>query len=156
MLDQMHVQSHIHILYIFLTPQSLLGLEDVKASDVGHLTKLSNLTHLELGDCTGVPGDLLQSLSASLERLVHLRVERAPHLATAENLGELRLLRGLQNLELIDVQLKEGFGEGLVKMQALKKLLLIPVYKDEVQTKAEILRDKMNSRFWKTFFVQVP
>ena len=113
--------------------QSLLGLEDVKASDVDHLTKLSNLTHLELGDCTGlVPsGNLLQSLSASLERLVHLRVERAPHLA-AEDLGELRLLRGLQHLELIDVQLREGFGEGLVKMQALKKLLLIPVYKDEV------------------------
>ena len=103
-----------------------------------HLTKLSNLTHLELGDCTGVPGDLLQSLSTSLDRLVSLRVERAPHLA-AENLGELRLLRGLQNLELIDVQLKEGFGEGLVKMQALKKLLLIPVYKDEVHKKAEIL-----------------
>ena len=30
------------------------------------------------------------------------------------------------------MQLKEGFGEGLVKMQSLKKLLVIPVYKDEV------------------------
>ena len=39
----------------------------------------------------------------------------------------------LQNLELIDVQLSEGFGDGLVKMQALKKLLVIPVYKDEVR-----------------------
>ena len=39
----------------------------------------------------------------------------------------------LQNLELIDVQLSEGFGNGLVKMQALKKLLVIPVYKDEVR-----------------------
>ena len=36
-------------------------------------------------------------------------------------------------MELIDVQLKEGFGEGLVKMQSLKKLLVIPVYKDEVR-----------------------
>ena len=121
---------------------------------MGHLTKLSNLTHLELGDCTGlVPsGDLLQTLGASLERLVHLRVERAPHLA-AEDLGELRLLRGLQNLELIDVQLKEGFGEGLVKMQALKKLLLIPVYKDEVQKEAEILRNSGFPIFIKDFRV---
>ena len=42
------------------------------------------------------------------------------------------IYQDLENLELIDVQLKEGFGEGLVKMQSLKKLLVIPVYKDEV------------------------
>ena len=70
--------------------QSLLGLDDVKASDVDHLTRLSNLTHLELGDCTSVPEDLLKSLT-SLKSLVNLRIERAPHLG--ENLGELRLLQ---------------------------------------------------------------
>ena len=72
--------------------QSLLGLEDVKASDVDHLTKLSNLTHLELGDCSSVPEDLLNSLT-SLKSLVNLRIERAPHLGV--NLGELRLLQVL-------------------------------------------------------------
>ena len=43
------------------------------------------------------------------------------------------IFQALENLELIDVQLREGFGEGLVKMQSLKKLLVIPVYKDEVR-----------------------
>ena len=85
----------------------MLGLEDVKASDVDNLTKLANLTHLELGDCTSDPEDLLQSLT-SLKSLVNLRVERAPHLGV--NLGELRLLQVLCNA----VKSQHGFTSLIV------------------------------------------
>jgi hypothetical protein len=108
--------------------QSLLGLDEITCSDVDHLTSLINLRHLELGDCNLAPPSLLQSLSG-LKLLTKLRIERI-HLGI--NLSELRWLHSLHSLELIDVQLKEGFGDGLVKMLSLNKLLIIPVYKDEV------------------------
>jgi hypothetical protein len=52
-----------------------------------------------------------------------------------EEIGVLDRLEHFQNLELIDFELKVGFGAGFVKLQMLKKVLLIPAYKDEVQCK---------------------
>ena len=49
-----------------------------------------------------------------------------------EEIGVLDGVEHFQNLELIDFELKVGFGAGFVKLQMLKKVLLIPAYKDEV------------------------
>jgi len=58
-----------------------------------------------------------------------LRLERGQ---IGEEIGVLDRLEHFQNLELIDFELKVGFGAGFVKLQMLKKVLLIPAYKDEV------------------------
>jgi len=42
-------------------------------------------------------------------------------------------IENLENLELIDFELKIGFGAGFVKLKMLKKVLLIPTYKEEVR-----------------------
>ena len=47
-------------------------------------------------------------------------------------IGVLENLENLQNLELIDFELRVGFGQGFVKLKNLKKILLIPSYKEEV------------------------
>ena len=47
--------------------------------------------------------------------------------------GEIGGLSRLEHLELIDFELKIGFSEGFAKLKLLKKILLIPNYKDEVR-----------------------
>ena len=105
----------------------MLNLDQVTPADVDHIASLSNLEYLELGDCSNSSGFLLKSITR-LKKLKSLRIEKT---LLGNNLGELRWLSCLESLELIDVQLREGFGDGLVKMQTLKKLLIIPIYKDE-------------------------
>ncbi|TRY71707.1 hypothetical protein TCAL_04757 [Tigriopus californicus] len=121
-----------------LSVLSLLNTS-ITPGDVVHIASLTNLTHLELGDCTKFgdsPSALFQSLGA-LKQLKSLRLEKS---VLGIHLGELRWNTNLENLELINVQLKEGFGDGLVRLQSLKKLLLIPIYKDEVASiNSEIL-----------------
>ena len=60
--------------------------------------------------------------------IFRLRLERG----CIEDLGSVSRL---ENLELIDFELKVGFGKNFLRIQTLKKILLIPVYKDEVRTK---------------------
>jgi hypothetical protein len=108
--------------------QSILGLETVTAADLESFASLSALEHLELGNCSSAPVNLFQSVTA-LTKLRSLRLEGG---LVGMNLGELRWLSNLEKLELIDVHLKEGFGDGLIRLQTLKKLLLIPYYTEEV------------------------
>ena len=92
------------------------------------ISLFSNLQHLQLGDCSKVPDDFFHSI-ASLTMLSYIRLEKC---SVGSSMAEFRWLGSLEKLELIDAQLREGFGDGLVKMQNLKKLLLIPSYTDEV------------------------
>lgn len=117
---------------LFFSFQSLLSLDRLTPPDLEHISSLSNLEHLELGDCADLSlnsSSTFLNKFASLKSLSSLRLEGA-HLGN--NLGDLRWLTKLEVLELIDVHLKEGFGDGLVKLQTIKYLLLIPDYKDEV------------------------
>ncbi len=106
----------------------MLNLDSLSSSDVDALTSLSALSDLSLGDCSEAPQNLFQAVTA-LTALRTLRLEKA---RVGINLGELRWLGLLHRLELVDAQLKEGFGDGLVRLASLKQLLVIPAYKDEV------------------------
>ena len=114
---------------------------------------LHNLENLELGDCGGADKsapNFFQSLSA-LRLLTSLRLEGG---LVGLNIGDLRWLSQLQKLELIDVHLKEGFGDGLVRIQTVKKLLLIPSYKDEVAAiNSEIVDTAMAMKHLSHFYL---
>ncbi len=109
--------------------QSLLGVENLISEELSTLSTLKKLTSLELGDCAKMTEEVINA-ATSLQDLKSLRLEKAHGVGTV--LGELRFLQ-LEKLELVDVVLKEGFGDGLVKLKSLKKVLLIPQYKDEVR-----------------------
>lgn len=108
----------------------MLNIDTLSAAALDSVASLSNLLHLELGDCSSCPPDQLFQSLAALKSLRGLRLEGG-HVGL--RLGELRWAAALQKLELVDVHLREGFGDGLVRLQMLKKLLLIPFYKDEVR-----------------------
>ena len=89
----------------------------------------------EIGDCFksgAVSGQAIPlNKLVSLKKLVHLRIEKGE---IGRDVGTLEMLSSLDRLELIDIELKQGFSEGFIRLRKLKQLLLIPSYKDEVAT----------------------
>ena len=88
---------------------------------------------LELGDCGQMQAggsNLFGKLIPLSGRLKHLRLERAN---IGSDIGTLEHFEKLISLELIDVDLKGGFGQGFIKLRKLNKLMLIPSYRDEVR-----------------------
>lgn len=87
---------------------------------------MTNLTYLELGDCQkGFPFAKLLNIKG----LKHLRLEKGD---VSRSIGALEMLEHFEEMELIDVELRPGFGEGFIRMRKLRKLLLIPAYREEV------------------------
>jgi hypothetical protein len=72
-----------------------------------------------------------------------LRLERG---RIGEEIGALEKLQNLHNLELIDFELKVGFGKGFLKLKSLKKILLIPTYKEEVSDNYYVLPKPVNQK----------
>ena len=99
------------------------------------ISQLHNLESLEIGDCFksgAVSGQAIPlNKLVSLKKLVHLRIEKGE---IGRDVGTLEMLSSLDRLELIDIELKQGFSEGFIRLRKLKQLLLIPSYKDEVAT----------------------
>ena len=87
------------------------------------------LQSLELGNCDKIePSSLFDTLK-SLKNLKYLRLEKGKF---DVSVGEMKNLTHLRVLELIDFEMVQGFGKGLVELQNIRKLLLIPTYTDEV------------------------
>ena len=116
-----------------MTNLKTLGLLSLEKFEIQHLEiiteNLTDLEHLVLGSCESIePENLFQSLK-KLTKLKTLRLEKGKFDINIQLLGELE---NLETLELIDFEMALGFGPGLVKLQNVRKLLLIPVYTDEV------------------------
>ena len=87
------------------------------------------LQSLELGNCDKIePSSLFDTLK-SLKNLKYLRLEKGKF---DVSIAEMKNLTHLRVLELIDFEMVQGFGKGLVELQNIRKLLLIPTYTDEV------------------------
>ena len=108
----------------------MLSLKSLNLEDLQMLCQLENLTDLELGNCDLIePEDLFSNL-AQLPNLRYLRLEKGRF---DLHIGQLAHLPHLRELELIEFEMVQGFREGLVNLQNIRKLLLIPTYKDEVR-----------------------
>ena len=83
---------------------------------------------------------------------MHLRIERGE---IGREVGMLEMLSNLDELELIDTELKQGFSEGFIRLRKLKQLLLIPAYKDEVATVNSEIVDSVLSMAELNLFILV-
>jgi len=107
----------------------MLSLKTLNLEDLQMLCQLKNLTDLELGNCDLIEPEDLFSTLAQLPNLRYLRLEKGRF---DRHIGQLAHLPQLTELELIEFEMVQGFREGLVNLQNVRKLLLIPTYKDEV------------------------
>ena len=105
-------------------------MQALSCEDLSSICNLTKLDTLELGNCDQIPSkDLFGIIGQRLANLKSLRLERGKF---DENIGQLANLKHLHQLEIIDFEMIQGFREGLISLQSIKKLLLIPSYKDEV------------------------
>lgn len=113
-----------------LTRLALLSLDNLSEEDLQSMTTtLVKLTSLELGNCDGIQPRILFEILSQNANLKYLRLERGTF---DENIGQLSQMSMLSTLELIDFEMVRGFGQGMIKLQNVRKFLLIPSYKDEV------------------------
>ena len=111
-----------------LTSLSLLTVTGLSEADYDCIGMLNNLEQVELGDCTGAPITLFKTLS-DLPKLMKIRLEKG---SVGDNISKLQRGDNLRQLELIDFHVQMGFKEGLKGLNNVRKLLIIPHYKDEV------------------------
>ena len=106
-------------------------MQALSSEDLSNICNLAKLDTLEVGNCDQIPSkDLFGTIGTRLVNLKSLRLEKGKF---DENIGQLANLKHLGELEIIDFQMIQGFREGLISLQSVRKLLLIPSYKDEVK-----------------------
>ena len=104
-------------------------MQSLQLENLQTICQLGMLQSLELGNCDKIePSSLFDTLK-SLKSLKYLRLEKGKF---DVSIGEMKNLTHLRVLELIDFEMVQGFGKGLVELQNIRKLLLIPTYTDEV------------------------
>ena len=104
-------------------------MQSLQLESLQTICQMGMLQSLELGNCDKIePSSIFDSLK-SLKNLKYLRLEKGKF---DVSIGEMKTLTHLRVLELIDFEMVQGFGKGLVELQNIRKLLLIPTYTDEV------------------------
>ncbi|XP_049543674.1 uncharacterized protein LOC125956140 isoform X2 [Anopheles darlingi] len=107
---------------------SLTSIAKLGATSIDALGSLVLLESLELGECTEIGANLAEILP-KLSFLKRLRLEKGQ-----DNFDMFTVLDGiakvatLQQLELINCDIKLGFDKHIVSCRNLTKLLLIPTY----------------------------
>lgn len=117
--------------------QSLTSVKKWDPTVIQAIADLKNLRVLELGECSGVSVVQLAYSLARLERLERLRLEQITNLDPKfELFAALKTLKHFRSLELINVDVKQGFDKAIVACQNIEELLIIPLYKAEVRIRA--------------------
>ncbi|XP_021704732.1 uncharacterized protein LOC110677749 [Aedes aegypti] len=107
---------------------SLTSIQKLGSTSIKSFENLVNLESLELGECTEIGLNLAEILP-NLTKLQRLRLEKGQ-----ENFNMFAVLEGiatlpdLNQLELINCDVKVGFDKHINKCNNIKKLLLIPTY----------------------------
>jgi len=136
-----------------LTSLSLLTVSGLADCDYDSIGTLTNLEHIELGDCTEAPLTIFKTLS-DLLKLQRIRLEKG---SVGENISKLQKSDNLRQLELIDFHVLPGFRTGLAGVDNIRKLLIIPTYKDEVaRSNTEIIEGvTSNLKHLESFYLGV-
>ena len=108
---------------------SLTTVSKFVNNSIYSISSLSSLTTLELGECIDLPSDFSDRVLMKLENLHRLRLEKGQNsFPMFDILNAISMLKHLEQLELINCDVKIGFNEHISKCTNLQKLLLIPTY----------------------------
>lgn len=114
---------------------SLTGVADIGQKNIEVLSGFENLESLELGECSDLPKSFAKLVLPALNKLERLRLEKGQvDCCTFEILTQISEMENLQQLELINFDINNGFNTYLSKCKFLKKILLIPTYVSQSAT----------------------
>ncbi|KAJ8927476.1 hypothetical protein NQ314_020073 [Rhamnusium bicolor] len=113
----------------FIKHLSLTSIRDLNTMNLNVIAGLSNLESLDLGECTDFPKSFGSDILIKLEKLEKLRLEKGQgNCHTFEILDAVKDMKHLEQLELVNFDIKAGFDKALGSCQNIKKLLIIPTY----------------------------
>lgn len=108
---------------------SLTSIKDLNKLNIDVIADLKNLESLDLGECTDFSNTFGTDILDKLENLEKLRLEKGQGAcATFEILDAVKRMPHLEQLELVNFDIKYGFDKALGACTNIKKLLIIPTY----------------------------
>ncbi|XP_049825722.1 uncharacterized protein LOC109595867 isoform X2 [Aethina tumida] len=114
---------------ITLKNLSLTSIRDLKSLNLSVIAELKNLESLDLGECSEFPQNFGEEILIKLEKLEKLRLEKGQgNCHTFEILEAVKDMKHLEQLELVNFDIKTGFDKALGACSNIKKLLIIPTY----------------------------
>ncbi|XP_065362708.1 uncharacterized protein LOC135956224 isoform X2 [Calliphora vicina] len=124
-----------------LTHLSLTSIKGLGAKSVEVLGELTTLKSLELGECGDFDSTFAEAVLPKLINLQRLRLENSQvtNVCTLEILDAVARLVQLNQLELVNFDIKPGFDEKLSLCMNINKLLIIPTYISQSATTNQIV-----------------
>lgn len=108
---------------------SLTSIKDLNKLNINVIANLKKLESLDLGECTDFPANFGADILMKLENLGKLRLEKGQsNCNTFELLDAVKSMAKLEQLELVNFDIKVGFDKALGACTNIKKLLIIPTY----------------------------
>lgn len=108
---------------------SLTSVKDLHKLNLETLADLQNLESLDLGECNDLPKSFAIDVLAKLEKLEKLRLEKGQgDCHTFDILEAVKEMPRLEQLELVNFDVKTGFDVALGACANIRKLLVIPTY----------------------------
>lgn len=108
---------------------SLTSIKDLHKLNLNVIAELDNLESLDLGECTDFPKTFGTDILIKLTKLEKLRLEKGQETCyTFEILEAVQNMEKLEQLELVNFDIKAGFNKALGACSNIKKLLIIPTY----------------------------
>lgn len=109
---------------------SLLSFKDVEKKNIQVLSQLVKLESLEIGECESLTEHFGLDVLSRLENIQKLRLEKGPisSISTYNIIETISKLRKLNQVELINFDVKPGFDEVLSLCTNLERFMLIPTY----------------------------
>lgn len=108
---------------------SLTSVKDLFKQDLTIIATLVNLESLEIGECVDFPENFGTNVLSKLTKLEKLRLEKGQASChTFEMLASIKDMSHLEQLELVNFDIKPGFDIALGSCSNIKKLLIIPTY----------------------------
>ncbi|KAK9891631.1 hypothetical protein WA026_015595 [Henosepilachna vigintioctopunctata] len=121
-IDSLKCLSNLKIL-------SLTSIRELNTLKLDVISELTSLESLDLGECTDFPENFGKDILTKLTKLEKLRLEKGQgHCHTFEILDAVRGMPQLEQLELVNFDIKAGFDKALGACKNIKKLLIIPTY----------------------------
>ncbi|XP_050300871.1 proteoglycan 4-like [Anthonomus grandis grandis] len=108
---------------------SITSINDLHKFDLSVIAELKNLESLDLGECSDFPKDFGQDILMKLDKLEKLRLEKGQgNCHTFEILDAVKNMKNLEQLELVNFDVKTGFDKAIGGCRNIKKLMIIPTY----------------------------
>ncbi|KAJ3659214.1 hypothetical protein Zmor_010915 [Zophobas morio] len=112
-----------------LTHLSLTSIKDLNKMNLQVIAALKSLESLDLGECSDFPANFGEDILTKLKNLEKLRLEKGQgNCHTFEILDAVKQMPHLEQLELVNFDIKSGFDVALGGCRNIRKLLIIPTY----------------------------